>query len=217
MSTTNGLLSATGWGQHRVTVTQVAHGVSIITNQDDARSMRSLYLLRRSVAPFTVWVHSASYAESVELAEWLRGYATRAASPGSGVGAMRVQVPSRDFDQLGVPDGEIAYGDRVGAYTYPATLTFQGVADTRERGNPVVATYQAAADKTVSQYFYPAGTQLSGQRVGVDFYDTPTASIGQSQHDIVGALTPGTSTLTDPLDIAAKVLPGLPIRPILPF
>jgi hypothetical protein len=93
---------------------------------------------------------------------------------------MRVTVPSRGFDKMGVPSSGVTFGDNRTTTVHRMTLTFVGTADpigSFGTGNikapTAISQFSIPDDPTHTlPYFYPGGTQLSGVDMGDDLlYD----------------------------------------------
>lgn len=185
---TNGTFSASGWGVIHVKITSIGHGMSVVSTTSQGRRGRSLYVTRRTSGSFGLQVMCSSYESYKELGEWIQGYGRRLADgAGATVGPVRVTCPSRNFDKIAVPSG-VSFGDTVHSHTYPVSINFLGTSDPL----PLTALYSSSfvlpsnAEPSLP-YFYPGGTQLTGDETGVDsMFDsdliaTPTGVDGPVQ------------------------------------
>lgn len=164
----NGLLSASGYGDRRVAIIRVGYGITIDGSTDTARNYEAFYPKRVTQEGFVVTVVLAYHERAQEFAEWMEHYAHGLAEPGSAIGPMRVLVPAMGFDLTGVPTSGVVFGDKIGKWLFPMDLSFAGVADASEFHNPVVSRFKSAtSNDRASRYFYPAGTQQSGNQ-GLD-------------------------------------------------
>lgn len=188
----NGTLSATNYGAKRVTIEKVTYAVEFIADQDQTRMGRAYYAKQMTAAPFQIAIVCASHGEAQVLADWFKGYGDRAASGHAQVGSMRVTVPSRQFDKMGVPSTGIVFGDDRTSVLYRMNISFAGtgdpigglgLVDTTAKG---VSTFSMPEDESkILPHFYPGGVQLSGDDMGEDLlYDRGTLTPEEVQRQI---------------------------------
>lgn len=160
----NCLLSAAGVGDYLVTCLTISHGVRVISGSpDSARDHRAFYLSKRTAARFTLGLTFASQRDYANFGAWLQHYGHELTKVGSSTGRMRVRVPARNFDRVGVPVSGGSYGDQVGQITYPVTLQFDGGNESRDFANAAPSSFVlATSDAAEGKFFYPAATQLKG-------------------------------------------------------
>jgi hypothetical protein len=113
-------------------------------------------------------------------ANWFRMYMTLAADPNSpGVSPMVVQVPSRNFYGVGIPETGVSFGDHVPAITYPMNISFTGTQDAYSPNeNDYAVPTNSSMQDAGNPYFYPLAVQLqAGQDTGAQLYDNPVVPI----------------------------------------
>lgn len=161
----NATLSIRNFGERRLVVTRIAHGMSIWnSSSDESRTRHSFTPSARSSGSFDVEAVFTSSEAREEFAEWLRGYMMNAASPWTNTHPARLIVPSRRIDRVGVPSSsEMAYGDRMGDILYPLSLGFAGTSDPQDRTSELASKFVLPESSDPSlPYLYPAGSQLRG-------------------------------------------------------
>lgn len=156
---------------YRVRATVLTHGMKVIYDESQARVRKAFYPHRLSSAQFMVGVDLVGEAEYKSLSNWLASYADYILDPDLRFGefpSMAVSIPSRDFLRKGVPLSGYEWGDAVGKMVWTVGMTFETAGEPGER-NPALSKVGGIAmyDKD-SRYFYPTGTQLSGQAAPPD-------------------------------------------------
>lgn len=181
---TNCTISVKNYGERKVRVTRIHHGISVISDSSGAtRNSRDWFarvVTSGSFAMSTVYPDHDSYES---MADWLAEYGRRLSAEEPTVGVMRITVPSRNFDRLAVCAGTprsgasgIAFGARWNALTYVLDLNFVGTS------NPTALTSQTSRFErprqgySISKHFYPGGYQQSGNPSEVGLYDNPYPS-----------------------------------------
>jgi hypothetical protein len=169
LSRWNGWISVNGYGSRLVTVLSVAHGMEVVGEEARARRHRDFYphYVSRGSVRVVVWFRDQPEADA--FAKWLWTYSLRLADPSQQLGPARVLVPGFAFDRTGVIESGLVFGDDQGnPGTVAMALVFSGTADAASFVNPEVSRFTAAAkDQAASKYFYPEGTQQSGDE-GLD-------------------------------------------------
>jgi hypothetical protein len=173
---TNGSFSASGYGTAEFYVNHIAYGVEAIFSDADARAERTVYFHNVVNDNFVISMVFNSWASYNAAANWFRGYMSQAADPeNQGVSPMVVQVPSRNFIGIGIPETGISYGDHVPAITYPMTVSFTGASDYSQASE---ISYTPPQNSSIydagNPYFYPLGIQLASpyQSVDAQTYDS---------------------------------------------
>lgn len=165
----NGLLSYPAGGVQKsfaVRVETVTHSLKPVFAESTGRGRRAFYPHRMSSAQFTLGLVLVGQAERAAFTGFLGDYAAALLDPGAGpLAAMSVSVPVRGFARRGVPLTGMEWGARVGQYWFRPQVVFETAAEPLDADpNPAAsAVPQAAAvGDPNAQYFYPFGTQLSG-------------------------------------------------------
>lgn len=174
MAGENCVLSASGYGTWRAKCLGFAHGLTIVQGApDETRNARAFYFSRRAEDRFGLTLVFSSWGDYRAFGDWIRGYGIQASTPGTPVGSMRVMVPSRGFDKVGVPSRGTVFSAEVGTIAYRMVLTFVGARETADSAPPSVSKFMASTDPD-SIYFYPAGKQLkAGEAVENNLYNAP--------------------------------------------
>lgn len=173
MSGENALLASANYGTFVCRVTAVSYGMKIVGEQQDARASQTFLTSRVVEDNFILSIVFASYASFTAFGTWMQGYIAKQGGGDSTAMPMRVIVPSRNFDKIGIPTSPIPFGDDITLVTHKVKVSFVAAIDP----NPTnFAKYFPAPNDTIfAPYFYPAGTQLAANSApGVDFlYDNP--------------------------------------------
>lgn len=173
MSGENALLASANYGAFVCRVTAVSHGIKIIGQEQDARSSQTFLTSRVVEDNFILSIVFATYAGYAAFGNWMQGYIQKQAGADSTGMPMRVIVPSRNFDRIGIPTSPIPFGDDITLVTHKLRVSFVATIDP----NPTnFSKYFGAPNDTIfAPYFYPGGTQLAANSPpGVDFlFDNP--------------------------------------------
>ena len=148
-----------------VRVETVSHPLVLVSAESGARRRRAMYPHRMSNGAFTLGLIVAGQAERVALTSFLGAFTSALLDPGSAAGlSMEVQVPARSFHRKGIPTAGMEWGMRVGQITFKPQLVFQTSWDpTDTDGATASAVPQVAAvADPAARFFFPFGTQLSG-------------------------------------------------------
>lgn len=133
MAGKNCLISIPSYGKTYVMVESIVHGLNIFTfgpeNSQESRTRRQFFTSRRTSGSFTLDLIFTSHNSREQFLSWLEGYARWAANPSTNSTSVRVVVPSRGFDKLGVLGGSMDYGDEVGKVLYKTRIGFIGGKD----------------------------------------------------------------------------------------
>ena len=95
---------------------------------------------------------------------WLEKYARWAADPNTDSAPVRVVIPSRNFDKLGVLEGRMTYGDQFGTVVYKTSLEFMGGRDPVDIDREGINLVSLAVEGENSEHdlvrLYPAGSAI---------------------------------------------------------
>lgn len=127
----NASLSAPGYGEFRLVVTTLGHGMKVIANQGESRNQRTLYPYARTSGAWYVETQHGNPEERDELSRWLLTYIKRVSSPwvDNAPRPITLTVPSRDFVKLGYPTSSIEFGDEATAFSWPMLVGFSSASD----------------------------------------------------------------------------------------
>jgi hypothetical protein len=161
MTGENCTLSASGYpGAVKVAIERFSHGMEIIGTSDAARSRKAFYVSAVTTSNFSITILCGSDPTRFALLTlWLKGYGDRLGNPDGGVGPMRVQIPSRQFDRLAILKTGVRFGERVGAFSRRIALGFVGAVSPGDFANPMASNFVNSTD-VEARYFYPGGQQL---------------------------------------------------------
>jgi hypothetical protein len=169
----NALLASANYGAFVCRVTGISHGMKITGEQQDARASQTFLTSRVVEDNFILSIAFAGFQGYQAFGEWMKGYIEAQSGVDSTAKPMRVIVPARGFDKIGIPTSPIPFGDDIAVVVHKVKVTFVATIDP----NPTnFSRYFPALNDTIfAPYFYPAGTQLSANSPpGVDFfYDNP--------------------------------------------
>jgi hypothetical protein len=187
----NCTFSIANYGSYKVKATEVNYGMEIVAEQDVGRRRKAFYVTRMIASGFTITLKFSTEALHLNFSQWLMNYAKLLIQPGSTVGSVVVSVPSRKFLQSGIPTNAITFESKVANVGPEVALEFVGTKDwltVREKeaySKFLPFSKLALAFNPQIQYFYPAGTQLSGTAYGNDYlYDAPLPDIAPSVLDL---------------------------------
>lgn len=123
MAPKNGTFIADGIGNYSIQVLQIAYGLNIIAQEDQAATFKILYTRQVQTDTFSLQVVFDSLTERLAFRQWVVNYAAQAISP-SPVGAIRVVVPQRNFDMIGVLTQGVVETTTPEDVLWPMTLQF---------------------------------------------------------------------------------------------
>lgn len=196
---------------YRVRCSGIQHGTQMIAEESKSRLRRAYYPHRVSTQQFVITVDLMGYAERKSLSSWLAGYTSYALDPdissGTDYPTMFVSVPSYEFTHRGVPLSGYEWGDHVGSMIFTVPIVFEAAYEPWAKTPPAVTRvenswYAFSKDEAI-KYFYPFGTQLSGEQAPSGGYDKPIYP-----GDFDPAPGPGPIP-TDPNDLPGRRFPGM--------
>jgi len=177
----NCTLSYTRGGARRtyqVWVKSLTHGTQMVATESHARTQRAYYPHRAAPQRFGITVTLRGWSERRDFMNWLGSYGEYAIDPdlsASTFPAMTVTVPSREFVGIGVPLEGYGWGDHIGSMVYEHQVIFESSVDPGQKAQPntsrVDNKWSAFSKDEAIEYFYPFGTQLSGQAAPIGNYD----------------------------------------------
>lgn len=176
---------------YQVRANLLTHGMQVIYEESQSRTRRAFYPHRLSSAQFTLGIQVVGEAEYTSLSGWLASYAEYVLSPNLRFGefpAMAVSLPSRNFIKKGVPLSGYEWGDEVGKMMWTLGVTFETSEEPADAGRLIQPSYAtgAALYARDTRFFYPTGTQLSGQAAPADgTYTKPVDS--ESLADLINS------------------------------
>lgn len=178
-------------------VLAMTHGSQMVAAEAQARTRRAYYPHQLSAMPFTLTVLIKGYNERVAFSNFLYDYANRVLDPSLSVAfpTMYVTMPVRGFVRWGVPKTGIEWGNHVGSMVWNPQVAFethvdQSLGDSLASPTSRFALSSDATDRAPElKYFYPTGTQLSGDQVPSGGYTTEIDP--QTIADIINGGTAG--------------------------
>jgi hypothetical protein len=163
---------------YKVRATVVTHGTQQIAEESHARTHRAFYPHRSAPQRFAVTVQAKGWSERRDLMNWLGSYGEYMVDPdlsASVYPAMTVLIPSREFTGIGVLLEGYGWGDHIGSMVFEHNLVFESSVDPGQTKQPNTSTvdnkWEAFTQDQAIQYFYPFGTQLSGNDAPGGNYD----------------------------------------------
>lgn len=163
---------------YKVRAGNIAHGVQMVSAEDEARVNRAFYPHRTAAQRFSVQVLLKNWDERTDFTGWLATYAQWALDPNVARATfpfMRVSVPGRDFSQVGMPLTGFEWGLHTGMMMFTPTFVFEtGMSPGQNQRVPVTVSsvvnqWTAFSSDPAIQYFYPFGTQLAALQVPQDY------------------------------------------------
>ena len=158
---------------YKVRVSNIGHGVDMIYAESEARTQRAFYPHRAAEQQFTLTVLLKDWTERSHFTNWLAGYASYAIDPDNSSTTfpwMSCSVPAREFARKGVPLAGYEWGAHTGMMMFTPQIVFAAATTPGQKGQPsissVINKWGAFASDKAIQYFYPIGTQLSGNQTG---------------------------------------------------
>jgi hypothetical protein len=200
---------------YRIRVSDIGHGADMIYSESQARTRRAFYPHRVAEQQFSLTVLLKDWHERSHFTDWLASYASYAIDPDSSDATfpwMYCWVPGREFIRRGVPLAGYQWGAHTGMMMFTPQIVFAAALTPGHPGPPSVSSVinkwgAFGSDKAI-QYFYPIGTQLSGNQTGnynpvqqfpsdpSQFNQQPMPPVyptpGGKQPAPIGVITPGT-------------------------
>lgn len=158
-------LSARGYGTRIVNVDRLSHGLAIKASDDHSRLGLAFYPRKVSSSSFGLTIIFTDYDEFESFGLWIETYCRKMADPATvGIGPVRVTLPARHFDKVGVPSGVVmTYGDIFDAVIYTVELNFDGTNSPVEYTSPLLSVFRRSKVQwEENQFFYPSGDQEGG-------------------------------------------------------
>ncbi len=163
----NGTINGRTAGSYRVRVMGIDYGLDIISSADsEARSRRAFYSITTSGSSFGLILGFISWAERERFNKWMSGFMTSVSEQRAKYGTVTVRVPKRNFVRVGVPEGDLEYGEGLTDMLYLVRLSFVGatnpVTSNLDSNGKGISYFKGPGSSQESSYFYPAGQQIKG-------------------------------------------------------
>lgn len=165
---------------YQVRVDRFTHGNQMIAEEANGRNRRAYYPHRTAPQRFAIQVICVGTGEKSDFINWLGSYASYAIDPDNSSDdfpSMQVSIPSREFLTRGVPLQGYQWGTHVGQMVWNIQVVFEAAVEPGEKGRPqtaFIANKSAVYGKDDAfKYFFPWGTQLTGDAAPAGNYDTP--------------------------------------------
>lgn len=180
----NAAIGAQNYGIKLAPVVSISFGIEQRSQEAHSRQKQTMYAQQVLDPSFVIGMTFTDQPEYHDMFEWFRAYGYLVTATDSIVGPMRVLVPSRNFDKIGVPTSGMTFGDDVSAVTFKLNIVFEGTSDPVTTDSGSLSPYWSqfvlpgkAADQS-APYFYPGGVQLSGQYADEDsLYNLPSPDV----------------------------------------
>lgn len=158
---------------YQVRCSAVTHGRQMVFDESTGRKTRSFYPHQAAPEQFMIQVDLKGYGERTDFIDWMASYGSYVIDPDNSsldFPSMQVSVPAVEFMQRGVPLTGYEWGDHVGSMLWQLQMVFEAAIDPADPSKPDVSyvkdKWDAFAKDKAIQYFYPFGTQLSGDQAG---------------------------------------------------
>lgn len=180
----NGTISSPGIGKKRIRVTKLAQKISVIAEDDEARSRRAFYPRVVTSSGFTMEIAFISYGERSQFNFWLSTYLKTVVDGTARSGTMEVLIPAYDFQRTCVPRAVLEYGEGYDDYGYTLPIEFIGASDPLDLSlgakSAGASFFKMPENREITKYFYPAGRQVKGaESLDGTTFDVPTATPGE--------------------------------------
>jgi hypothetical protein len=155
--------------QYRIRCDMASEGTVMVYEESQARLVRAFYPHRTAQAPFQIRAVLIGQKERKSFTNWLDGYAGFVLDPdlrSSRFPPMTVNLPSRRFIRVGVPLSGFEYGDHVGSMVWNHVITFESIPVQLSTSNASRPGVVPTAIDPQTEFFYPFGDQLSGDKAG---------------------------------------------------
>lgn len=180
---------------YRVRAGDLSYGVQMVSAEDEGRVTRAYYPHKSANQQFSVQVLLKDWDERSDFMNWLTSYAQWALDPNAARTVfpfMTVSVPSRNYQQTGLPLTGYEWGAHTAMMSFSPTIVFETGLSPGQNGtgitvSSVINQWSAFSADPAIQYFYPFGTQLSASQVPEDYSQV-----------IPAASTPPAATSTPP-------------------
>jgi hypothetical protein len=162
---------------YQVRAGDLGYGVQMISAEDQGRVTRAYYPHKSANQQFSIQVLLKNWAERSDFVNWLSSYAQWALDPNMARTVfpfMTAAVPSRNFQQTGLPLTGYEWGAHTGMMMFQPTFVFETGLSPGQQGtgitvSSVINQWSAFGSDPAIQYFYPFGTQLSASQVPEDY------------------------------------------------
>ena len=194
----------------------LSYGVQMVAAEDSGRIIRSYYPHKTASQQFSVQVLLRDWDERTDFTSWLAGYAQWAIDPSVARTVfpfINVRVPGRGFYRTGIPLTGFEWGAHTGMMAFSPVIVFETGLSPGQQGTDITVSsvlnrWAAFASDPAIQYFYPFGTQLSSDQVGVDY-----AQVLPPPPDPPPAVAPPSG---QPVQVGVPVVTTVPPPPSLP-
>lgn len=154
---------------YQVRCRRIMHGFEMVADESQGRRHKAYYPHKTAPTEFAIVIELKGRSELNSFNAYLMRYANYILDPAiTEVPQMTVKVPSRNFRRIGIPMKGFMFGSQVGEMLWRPTVVFQ------TSGEPIdwdqtfkisgVAAKAAAKKSPATEFFYPTGTQLSGDQ-----------------------------------------------------
>jgi hypothetical protein len=176
------ILSAAGYGERRVHAIKITHGMTIVSNEQSARSHRVFYPWKRTSSSFEMVIHHSSVAAYRDFNEWMRGYIERASDPNNArVRVMRIICPAVRFDRFAIPETGLSFGTTWEAFERQQTIGWVGASSPVDASAPL-GVLSASYLPTYHEQDGQVGDYQSSTAIA-RLYDAVTARGGEAFMD----------------------------------
>lgn len=186
----NARITIARYGRRFVRVTELVHGLTIVSAESEASQRRAYYPVMAVQSDFSLTLEWKSTAERNGFNAWMRQYMRRVSGNDDSIsGYATVQIPDRGFTRNAVPHSTLDWQDSPELAKWMTRLTFVGASDpvdqtlTARQGG---LSYLILPSDPVARHFYPTGNQIKGTAT-----DSPFDGAPPMPPEVPGVPTPG--------------------------
>lgn len=172
----------------RIRVGRIQSGFEMIASESAARATKAYYPRQTAPTQFAIQPLLIGYEEKVAFNGWLMRYVNFLLDPGRAGKVppqITVTIPRRNFKRVGVPVEGFEFGDHLASMVWTPNLVFETSREPIDWSDTFktsrVLSGLSSAKSAESEYFYPTGTQLSGDASPAGSYDTLLSAVNPSR------------------------------------
>lgn len=170
---------------YRVRSSTLTYGFQMVAAETQARQRKAFYPHKTAPTQFSLGVDLIGYRERKSLMNYLMRYVEYILDPaikGRRTPQMVVTVPSRNFRRVGVPVTGYEFGDNLGLMVAKPQIVFETAGEPWDWDDPVNRTSRvfdqmARTRSPETEFFYPTGTQLSGEEEPEEFTEVVQGAV----------------------------------------
>lgn len=209
MAGENGLFVSNVYGAAVFKVVNIAYGISAQYKTTESAQNRTAYFYNSNNDNFVVTIQFTSWSDYFNGYNYFYQYMTQVANPEMTIDPMAVVVnlPTFTFNQTGIPQSGVSYGNQVGELVFTMIIPFVGTANVQTASSNIV---NPVADFKISSNFYPFDPQSESAAPGsIDAASGDSADSQLYDSAISGQLNAGGTSLSNAISkvTSAGLLP----------